>query len=148
MTRILKLVAKLGLVGVLTIACIPVLWILLTAFFEPQLVLFQAKRIAGDRPYCIAVPDKEPPFEYKEVKSHVELSYSNLTTHLWWGGSSGPFAQSYYAILVLRQPDDVWNWSKRFLDFRDDVNLLQFSMYKRNFTTFCHAVVGFGSRVD
>ena len=108
--RVLKLIMKLSMTATLTVACIPALWMLLSCF-ESQIVLFQAARVAGNRLYCIVVPENGPPFNYREVKSQSELSYFNLTTYLDQGGTSGPFAETYYALLILQKPDDVWNWS-------------------------------------
>ena len=44
----------------------------------------------------------------------------------------------YYALLIMRNPDDVWNWSKTVMDFKDDVQLNQWSLYKRDYTSFCN----------
>jgi len=144
--RILRLGLKIILVGMILAACIPLLWLICSAF-EPQVIVWQAKRIASGRPYCIVVSDPDHPFKYREVRRMSELKYSRLTTRLDWGGSIGPVAETYYALLILQKPDDVWNWSKRYLNFRDDVQLSQFSLYKQDFTKFCIPTTGFAERI-
>jgi ABC-type glycerol-3-phosphate transport system permease component len=135
-----------ALVAVFALIFIPIGWLLLSAF-ESSVVLYQAKRIAGGRPYCIVVSDKDHPMQYKEVTQEEQLSYSNMTTRLSWGGSSGPFVESYYALLILQNPEDVRNWSKISLNFKDDVDLMQSSLYRRKIGKLCSPAVNFIDRL-
>ena len=137
---------KLGCLAICLIALIPCIWAVFSAF-EPEIMLYQAERIAGDRPYCIVVSDKNREMTYKEVTSKSELTFNNLTTTLNWGGSGDPMGKVYYALLIMRNPDDVWNWSKTVMDFKDDVQLHQWSLYKRDYTSFCNARSDFAKMI-
>ena len=139
-------IGRLILAALATILAIPIAWGLLTAF-EPTVVLYQAQRIAGERPYCIVVADIDHPFRYKQVRSRSDLTYSAFAVRMSWGGSSGPFAGTYYSLLILKNPNEVRNWSKLYLNFKSDVKPLQTSLYRRDPETFCTPVVGFAKLV-
>lgn len=145
--RSIVLTLKISLAVVLVLLCIPPIWILLSVF-ESEILLYQAERIAGSRPYCIVVSDKDRPLQYKTATQKADLSYTELTTHLSWGGSSGPFADTYYALLVLQHPEDIRNWSKRSLNFKDDVNPMQSSLYQRDLSKLCTPVVNFAASIQ
>ena len=117
------------MVAALPLLCVPLVWILLTCF-ETDIVLYQASRIADGRPYCIVVSDKNKEFSYKEATRRTDLSYTGLTTHLIYGGSGGPYADTFYALLVLQKPDEIRNWSKLLLDFEDDAQQVGFDRRK------------------
>jgi hypothetical protein len=142
-----RFVFRLALAIALVLICVPLLWLLLSAFFEPDIVLYQAKRIAGDRPYCIVVSDKSRVMEYREVSNRAELTYNALTTRLDRGGSDGPFAETYYSLLVLKNPDEIRNWSKRLLNFKNDVDPIQESLFRKDLRKLCTPVVNFAGTV-
>jgi hypothetical protein len=76
------------------------------------------------RPYCIVVYDQDHPLtSHKVAAKRSDLTYSGLVTHLSWGGSgaSNGMADNYYAILILKNPDEMRNWSKLYLNFENDV---------------------------
>jgi hypothetical protein len=128
------------------IVIVPLAWFCLTAF-EPEVILYQAQRIAGERPYCIVVADTNHPFRYKEIKNRNDLTYSALAVHMDWGGSSGPFAETYYSLLILKDPNEVRNWSKRYLNFESDVIPTQTSLYRMDLGKLCTPAVNFAKLV-
>jgi hypothetical protein len=85
--------------------------------------------------------------EYREVSNRAELTYNALTTRLDWGGSVGPFAETYYSLLVLKNPDEIRDWSKRFLKFKNDVDPNQESLFRKNTRKLCTPVVNFTGTV-
>jgi hypothetical protein len=133
----------------LAIISIPLLWICLTAF-EPEIVLFQAKRIAGDRPYCIVVFDTRPNLPtYKAAVNRSELTFSALVAHVYWlGGSGAGRPDTYYALLILKNPDEMRNWSKLYLNFENDVEPTQSSVYRRDFNKICTPVGDYASSIQ
>ena len=141
--RIRKLLFRLAL----AIVVVPVMWICLT-IFEPEVILFQAMRIAGDRPYCIVVADKDQHFTYKVTVRRSDLTFSALTTQLLWGGSGGPFAETYYSLLILKNPDEIRNWSKLYLNFESDVEPAQSSLAHKDISKFCTPVVDFAKSIS
>jgi hypothetical protein len=142
-TLILRLVQAI----ILILICIPLLWGCLTAF-EPEVILFQAGRIAGDRPYCIAVSDRDRNLpSYKVAENRSDLTYSALITHVDYSGSGAPKASGYYALLILKNPDEMRNWSKLHLNFESDVNPLEGSIFRRDISKLCTPVVDFAKSI-
>jgi len=144
--RIRKFIFRLVIATILILLCVPLLWLSLAAF-EPSIVLFQAKRIAGNRPYCIVVPVKGGLWKYKTVLNRSELTYTALTTTVDWGGSGGPKDETYFSLLVLGNPPYVMNWSKRYLNWERDVNWMQVSLYHVDPTRLCTPIVDFAGTV-
>jgi hypothetical protein len=134
------------LVILLISICIPLLWLSLSAF-EPSIVLFQARRIAGDRPYCIVVPDKYGLWKYNTVLNSSDLTFTALTTSVDWGGSGGPKDETYYSLLILKNPDEIKNWSKSYLNWESDVNPMQMSLFRKDLKRLCTPVVNFAGTV-
>jgi hypothetical protein len=142
-TLILRFVQAIILIS----TCISLLWGCLTAF-EPEVILFQAGRIADDRPYCILVDDKDRNLqEYKVAVNRSSLSFSALTTRLDWEGSGGPFAENYYALLILKNPNEIRNWSKLRLNFESDVEPTQWSVFRKDMSKLCTPVVDFAKTI-
>ena len=141
----IRLALRLSLAGLLSMACIPLFWLLLSAF-EPYVLLYQARRIAEDRPYCIAVTDKG--LQYKQVTKRGQLSYSRLVATVFYGGSGRytVYAGTYYALLVLGEPNELKNWSKYSLDF-DDADPMAGGLYRQDPWKFCPPVAGFSDRL-
>lgn len=134
-----------GILAIIVI--IPLGWGCATAF-EPQVMLYRAQSIAGERPYCIVVADNDRPFRYREVKNRSDLTYGALVVHGYWGGSGpGPKIDAYYSLLILRNPHEVRNWSKRYLTFESDVIPTQSSIYGVDLGKLCVPVVNFAKRV-
>jgi hypothetical protein len=132
---------------VLAVILIPVIWLCLI-MFEPEVILFQAMRIASDRPYCIVVADHDHNLaEYKVAVRRGDLTFSALTTHLDWGGSGGPFADTYYSLLILENPHEVRNWSKFYLNFESDVEPMQSSLVHTDIGKLCTPVVNFAKSI-
>jgi ABC-type glycerol-3-phosphate transport system permease component len=140
------LILRLVLAIILVLICVPVLWFCLTAF-EPEVILYQARRTAANRPYCIAVSDKDRPMQYKEVMKRSDLTFGALTAHVYWGGSYGPFADTYYSLLILKNPDEIRNWSKLYLNFRSDVVPTQTSLFRKDPRSLCTPVIDFSKSV-
>jgi hypothetical protein len=140
------LILRLVLAIILVLICVPVLWFCLTAF-EPEVLLYQAGRIAGNRPYCIVVSDKDRSMQYKEVAKRSDLTFGALTVHLFRGGSSGPFADTYYSLLILGNPDELRNWSKLYLNFQSDVVPTQTSLVRKEPRSLCTPVIDFSKSV-
>jgi ABC-type glycerol-3-phosphate transport system permease component len=113
---------------------VPLIWLLLSAF-EPEVLIFQAWRIAGNRPYCIAVPDMnyDSEMRYKRVTNRKELTWHSLTTRVDFWGSGAPMSEFYYAILVLNDPNETRNWSKFQLNFESDIDPHQSGVMHENF---------------
>lgn len=140
---------RLALAIVLVLICTPLLWLCLTAF-EPEVVLYQAERIADNRPYCIAVTNGG--VEYNAVRNRSELTFHALKVRLQSGGSGyySLFADTYYALLILKNPDDrfeIKNWSKLYLNFQSDVGPTQSSIYHKDPARFCKPVVDFSNSI-
>jgi|SRR5580704_1039116 ABC-type glycerol-3-phosphate transport system permease component len=147
MMRIGKLIFRLILAGVLILICIPLIWLCLTAF-EPEVILFQAKRIAGDRPYCIVVDDKDRNLQkYKVAVNRSDLTHSALTARVDWGGSGGPKVENYYALLILKNPNEIRNWSKLHLNFENDVVPTQSSLFREDINRLCTPIVDFAKSI-
>jgi hypothetical protein len=134
---------RLALVAILTTISIALLWLCLTVF-EPDVILFQAERIAGDRPYCVVVSDKDRAFQYNVAVNRSDLTYSALTTRLDWGGSAGSLAETYYSLLILKNPDEIRNWSKLYLNFESDAVPTQTSLVRNDLRKLCTPVADFG----
>jgi hypothetical protein len=91
LVNVVRCALQIILATVLSLAFIPVVWALFSAF-EADIALYQASRIAGAKPYCIVVADKDHPSRYLEVTHKRQPSYPSLTVPLLGGGSKGPFA--------------------------------------------------------
>jgi hypothetical protein len=131
----------------LVLICIPLLWGCLTAF-EPEVILFQAGRIAGDRPYCIVISDKDRnSSEYKVPASRSDLTYSALTARFFRLGGAGDRAETYFALLILADPNEMRNWSKLYLNFESDVEPTQMSLFRRDISKLCTPVVHFAKSI-
>ena len=125
-------------------------WICLTTI-EPEVILFQASRIAKSRPYCIAVFDvSATPMRYKRATSRNDLTYNHLLVRSMWGGSgrANGSSENYYALLLLKDPDTTLNWSKTYLNFESDVNPLQMSVLHTDFNKVCPPVVDFNHTIN
>jgi hypothetical protein len=147
--RVRTLIFRIFLAIILISIAIPLLWLCLS-WFTPEVILYQANRIANGRPYCIVVPDEYNQFsKYHEAVNRGDLEYSALTTHLLWGGSgaSDGMAENYYSLLILQNPDEIRNWSKFYLNFERDVNPLQMSLVHVDFRRLCTPIVGFAKAV-
>ena len=140
--RVSRLIFRIVLAIILILISIPLLWGSLTAF-EPEIILYQAKRIAGDRPYCIVVSDTDRPFHYKSMRTRSDLTFGALAVRTDWGGSSGPYQETYYSLLILRDPDEIRNWSKLYLNFESDANPTQSSLFHVDFRRLCTPVIDF-----
>jgi hypothetical protein len=147
MMRIGKLIFRVILAVVLTLISIPLIWLCLT-LFEPEVILFQARRIAGDRPYCIVVNDKDRnEQEYEVAVNRSDLTFIALTARFFRLGGAGDRAWNYYALLILRNPDEVRNWSKLYLNFENDVRPMQVSLVGKDINKLCTPIVGFAKSI-
>ena len=120
MMRIGKLIFRLILAGVLILICIPLIWLCLTAF-EPEVILFQVNR--------------------------SDLTHSALTARVDWGGSGGPKVENYYALLILKNPNEIRNWSKLHLNFENDVVPTQSSLFREDINRLCTPIVDFAKSI-
>jgi hypothetical protein len=75
------------------------------------------------------------------------LTYSALTTRVAWGGSGGPRAEIYYALLILKNPNEIRNWSKLHLNFESDVEPMQTSLVHKDISKLCTPVVDFAKSI-
>lgn len=140
-------VMRVGILAIiLTPICVALIWLCLTVF-EPSVILYQAERIAGDRPYCIVVAAPERPLQYRKISNRSDLTYSALTVRVDTGGSIGPIAETYYALLIMGNPVEVRNWSKRYLNFERDVEPMQSSLADRNPYDLCKPAADFAKAV-
>jgi hypothetical protein len=147
MMRIGKLIFRVILAVVLILICIPLIWLCLT-LLEPEVILFQARRIAGDRPYCIVVDDKDRNSqEYKVAVKRSDLTFSALTARFFRLGGAGGRAENYYALLILRNPNEIRNWSKLYLNFENDVAPLQMSLVGKDIEKLCTPIVDFSKSI-
>jgi hypothetical protein len=138
-----KLIFRVIPAMVLIIVGIPLIWLCLT-LFEPEVILFQASRIAGDRPYCIVVSDKDRNLpEYKVAANRGDLTFSALTARFFRLGGAGDRAETYYSLLILRNPNEVRNWSKLRLNFENDVVPIQMSLIGKDINKLCIPIVDF-----
>jgi hypothetical protein len=147
MMRIGKLISRIVLAAVLVLICIPLCWLCLTVF-EPEVILFQARRIAGDRPYCIVVTDNDRNLPaYKVAENRNDLTYSALAVSFFRLGGAGDRAFTYYALLILKNPSEIRNWSKLRLNFENDVEPLQGSLVGKDINKLCAPVVDFAKSI-
>jgi ABC-type glycerol-3-phosphate transport system permease component len=145
--RIGKWIFRFILAVVLILVCIPLIWLCLT-LFEPEVILFQARRIAGDRPYCIVVNDKDRNSqEYKVAVSRSDLTFSALTARFSRFGGAGDRAENYYSLLILRNSNEIRNWSKLYLNFESDVVPLQMSLVGKDINKLCTPIVDFAKSI-
>jgi hypothetical protein len=128
--------------SILVLIAAPVLWLCFTGL-EPEVILFQASRIADSRPYCIVVADKDHSERYKQVTKRSDLTFNALAVHTYGG-----FAGEYYSLLILGYPDEMRNWSKFYLNFRSDVVETQSSIYRKTPRSLCTPVTGFAKSVS
>src|SRR5262249_13996255 len=91
--------ARLVLVGSLLA---PVLPYILLRTCNQFVVAYRAEQIAGDRPYCILVPDpkNDSPY-YAQATSRSQLSYSAMSAlYAFVSGSRGGFWSTNHGVLV------------------------------------------------
>lgn len=88
--------------------------------FVPLCVELRAETLAGERPYCILVPNKKYG-GYETAVSKSQLSpivmWANFT---FTNGTRGGYYVTNHAILVLDSPQEYLNWSYRALNFVHD----------------------------
>jgi hypothetical protein len=147
MRRFGKLISRTIQVTILAFICIVLAWLCLTVL-EPEVILYQARRIAGDRPYCIVVTDNDRNLPaYKVAESRNDLTYSALAVSYLRLGGAGDRAETYYALLILQNPSEITNWSKLRLSFENDVEPLQMSLVGKDINKLCMPIVDFAGSI-
>jgi hypothetical protein len=113
--RSARVKARLLLAGGLSAFILPIVMIMTCNQF---LVEHRAKRIAGERPYCILVPSYDSQ-EYETATRTSQLSFAKMraaSVGVHWGLM---FVTSH-SLLVLDNPREYLNWSYRSEDFVHD----------------------------
>ncbi len=112
-----------------------VLCIVLPLTCFPFFVEFRAEKIAGERPYCILVPNKKYG-GYDTATQTWQLSVSHmLANYTLTDGSRGRYFITNHAVLVIDSPQEYLNWSYHAGKFVHDplVNVLQSCIPKPHF---------------
>jgi hypothetical protein len=88
--------------------------------FVPLCVELRAETLAGERPYCILVPNKKYG-GYETAVSKSQLSPTVIwANYIFTMGSRGGYYVTNHAILVFDSPQEYLNWSYRALNFVHD----------------------------
>lgn len=100
--------------------------------FNQYVVLNRAEALARERPYCIEVADSEHRASYIQATRLSDLSWGRMHSKLIYVAYDTFYTFKYHAIMMLKQPDELDNWSywaENFVpDIRNDANGQRWAM--------------------
>jgi hypothetical protein len=116
--RSVRLKARYILAGSLSLFILPTVLLMTCNQF---VVEYRARQIAGDRPYCILVPNYNVYTSYETATRRSQLSFTSMSaTYRLTTGSLGGYWATNHAVLVLDNPREYLNWSYRAENFVHD----------------------------
>jgi hypothetical protein len=116
--RSVLLRARYRLAGGLLLFILPIALLMTCNQF---VVEYRARQIAGDRPYCILVPNYNVYTSYETATRRSQLSFTSMSaTYRLTTGSLGGYWATNHAVLVLDNPREYLNWSYRAENFVHD----------------------------